>query len=238
MTHDQIASSLCNQPADALWSLQLRHARTLAPFWEGCIRAFAERCSLPDDKRDKHLAAAGCAFDLMDGWRKGSKLVKARRKEIDSAISFIRNKAIERPVMHLRIAPMARNAAGVLRMLLHVAVRSYKDDDIAELIATSVFELAAVRVMFPFDTGTLVCFHPGHSVPAQSDPIIMMLERAGEETGKTAEVRALLAEAARTGAKVENPEPILLPVNIWSLEYDAGDALLHYMAIQQFHKRS
>src|SRR5580765_3183451 len=151
MTRTEISAALANRTVDELWTLLLRNVQSLQSFWARTVGVFAERCDLPH-KRDFHLAVISAAFKTMDDWRfRRIPHVKARRKEVDSAISFIRNKAIENPVAKLRIAPAARNAASALRVLLTASCHGYKDTDLALLVAAAVYEIAAVRVLFPFD---------------------------------------------------------------------------------------
>jgi hypothetical protein len=150
--------------------LFLRNVRTLLPFWQQTTRIFAERLAVPE-KGEFHLKVIADAFGKMDDWRfRRIPYIKARRKEIDSAISFMRNKAIVKPIYHLRIAPVARNAAGALRMLLTTSCRGYNDEQLPQVIAGALYDIAAVRVLFPFDIGTLTCFHPGPSVSSNVDP--------------------------------------------------------------------
>src|SRR5947207_11777124 len=98
MTRNDIAAALANRTVDELWTLFLRNVQTLQSFWARTVAVFAERCDLRQ-KRDFHLTVISDAFTKMDDWRfRRIPYVKARRKEVDSAISFIRNKAIEKPV--------------------------------------------------------------------------------------------------------------------------------------------
>src|SRR5262245_22662235 len=166
VTHRQLTTALATRSAADLWDALLAHARTLQPFWVGAVEVFAARTSLPDDKRDSYLSIIGGAFDRMDQWRRETaRYVKARRNEIDSAISYLRNKAIETPNRRLRFAPSARNAAGTLRVCLYVSARGYDDTQLPELVGGAVYDLAAVRTLFPFDFGNLMGFHPGHNDP-------------------------------------------------------------------------
>src|SRR5215471_10018734 len=98
VTRHQITTALAGRSPADLWDSLLAHARTLQSFWAGAVAVFAARTSLSDDKRDGYLGVIGSAFDKMDQWRRGTaKYVKARRNDIDPAISYLRNKAIEAP---------------------------------------------------------------------------------------------------------------------------------------------
>lgn len=164
------------------------------------------------------------------------KYVKARRNEIDAAISFLRNKAIEKPICRLRVAPTARNAAGPLRVSLYVATRSYSDEQIPECLSGILFDIAAVRTSFPFDVNNLVGYHPGHDVPPPYDPHVMMLERAAKDLGIEDAVNRLLQEVDRMWQTFDVPAPLTFSEDYWRAEADGADARLHYQAISNFHR--
>jgi hypothetical protein len=238
MTRNRICSELTGRSVDDLWTLFLRHVGTLRPFWEQTTRVFAERLAVPE-KGEFHLKVIADAFGKMDDWRfRRIPLVKARHHEIDSAISFMRNKAIVKPIYRLRIAPVARNAAGALRILLTTSCHGYRDDQLPQLIAGALYDIAAVRVLFPFDFGTLSCFHPKPPLPADADPFVMMLERAGHEIGIAQSVHGLLYEVASIWNSVADPKPLDFPAALWREETDASNALLHYAAVAAFHRKT
>jgi hypothetical protein len=239
VTPQQIAWALATRPADELWKAFLTHVRTLQPFWEGATHLFAERCSLPEKRRDTYLGVIAGAFQKMDDWRLGRvKPVKARRNEIDGAISFLRNKAIERPVCDLRIAPAARNSAGALRALLSTSCHDYDDQQLPEVVASALYDIAAVRTLFPFDFGNLTLFHPGHSVAADIDPFVVMLERAGKEIGIEGAVESLTREVTRMWDQFHIPAPLVFTDGYWSVRGGDADSRLHYAAIALFHRQS
>ena len=115
---------------------------------------------------------------------------------------------------------------------------SYRDEHLPQLIAAALYDIAAVRVLFPFDFAALNCFHPGHSVPSNVDPFIVMLERAGHEIGIAQSVQGLFNEAASNWNFVDDPKPFDFPPAIWNEETDASNALLHYAAMAAFHKKT
>jgi hypothetical protein len=192
---------------------------------------------LPRDKRDAFLGIIATSFQKMDDWRHGRvKYVNARRKEIDSAISFLRNKAIEKSICGLCIAPAARNATSALRASLYTACPGgYSDQQIPEILAGILYDIAAVRTLFPFDLGTLVCYHPG-DVAAPADPIDIMLERAGKELGFIDAVERLHQEVDRIWITFDTPSPMTFAEGYWQAEGDGADARLHYQAIAEFHR--
>jgi hypothetical protein len=70
VTRQQITTALAGRSPADLWEALVGHARTLQPFWTGAVEVFAARTSLPDEKRDRHFAVIGSAFDKMDQWRR------------------------------------------------------------------------------------------------------------------------------------------------------------------------
>jgi hypothetical protein len=237
MIRNSICNELTGRSVDDLWMLFLRNVRTLLPFWERTTRVFAERLAVPE-KGELHLKVMTDAFGKMDDWRfRRIPYVKACRNEIDSAISFMRNKAIVKPIHGLRIAPVARNAAEALRMLLTTSCHGYRDEQLPQVIADALYDIAAVRVLFPFSFDTLVSFHPGHSVPSDVDPFAVMLERAGKEIGIAPSVQALFDEVASVWNSVDDPKPLNFPSAIWNEETYASNALLHYASVAAFHKK-
>ena len=238
MNSRQITKSLQAQPADALWASLLAHAQTLQPFWERGVRTFAKRSALPREKRDAYLGTIATSFQKMDDWRRGrAKYVQARRNEIDSAISFLRNKAIEKSICGLCIAPAARNAASALRKSLYTACPGgYSDQHIPEILAGILYDIAAVRTLFPFDLGNLAGYHPGHDVPAPADPLVMMLKKAGKELGIIDAVKRLMREVDRIWNTFDTPTPMTFADDYWQAEGDGADARLHYQAIAEFHR--
>ena len=234
VTRNEIASALASWPPDRLWEVFLGHGRTLQPFWSRATSLFAARSGLAAEKRDRHLGAVASAFDRMDDWRsKRVKYIRARRDEIDSAISFIRNRALDRTIASLRVAPAARNAAGALRGLLTTACHGYRDDQMPELVAAMLYDLAAVRTLFPISFDTLF----GFNFPNQLglDPLAERLRGAANEWGLREEVPALTDDVARLWADIASPRPWELPESVWSEEADALNARAHFAAVKAFH---
>ena len=239
MKRQKITEALATRSPVDLWAALLGHARTLQPFWASAVAIFAGRTSLPDEKRNRYLNVISCSFDKMDEWRCGkTNYVKARRNEIDSAISYLRNKAIEAPNRQLRFAPAARNAAGALRVCLTVSAHGYNDQQLPELVAGVVYEVAAVRTLFPFDFGNLMVFHPGHDNYSEGDVLDVTLHRVGCELGVTAAVDALVAEVERIWESFDTPSPLLVTEGYWTAEGGDADVQLRSAAIAAFHGRN
>ena len=236
VTRTDIASAVASWPVERQWQVLLGHGKTLQPFWSRATSLFAERSELAAEKRDRHLDAIASAFDRMDDWRlKRVKYVRARRDEIDSAISFIRNRALDRTIATLRVAPAARNAAGALRALLTTACHGYRDDQMPELVAPVLYDVAAVRTLFPFSLDTLAGYNFGIREQPGLDPFVESLHRAANEWHIRQQVAALIDDVARLWTDVATPGSWELPVSVWSEEADAMNAQAHFSAVKAFH---
>lgn len=239
MKRQQITTAVATRSPAELWAILLAQARTLEPFWIGAVTVFASRTSLPDAKRDSYLQVIRSAFDKMDDWRNGTaKYVKARRNEIDSAISFLRNKAIETPNRSFRFAPAARNAASALRSCLYISARGYDDKDLPALAAANLYDLAAVRTLFPFDFGNLMIFHPGKTTGTEEDPLDVTLPRASHKLGIGPSVDALIVEVERLWENLKSPPPLKFTADYWTAEGNDANVQLRSASIAAFHNKS
>jgi hypothetical protein len=232
-----IEATLARKQASELWQLIHGQVGSIFPFWIACIEHFSSLTGLDIEKKSSYLKTAKGAFALMDDWRfERTKFVKARRNEIDSAISFVRNAALRHPIASLRAAASARNAAAALRLTLNVSCNGYRDDQLPELLSTVIFDIAAVRVQFPFDFGTLACFHPGYAADTQGhDPFLLMLEKAANKTGRTKELFELFTQVEHIYSSLENP--LEISSTSWFTAIDDSNAHLHYAAQNAFHSR-
>ena len=69
---------------------------------------------------------------------KADNLQKARRREIDSVISFIRNAALTTKVSKYAFAPVCRNLAGILHGALYISIFGYSDEQLPEVLAHDI----------------------------------------------------------------------------------------------------
>lgn len=238
----EIKNGLANLSANEIWDLWLPWAQTLVPFWKGAINAFADKTDLPPARREKYLATLENAFNLMDDWRyERIKYVKARRNEIDSAISFIRNTALDSRVSTLLMSPMSRNAAGVLRKTVYIAARGYRDDQMPLLIAKGIYSLAECRSFFPVDSSTLIPFLPpgkgldGSSEAYSEDNYHLMLELAATRMGIEHDVKRLYEEAGIIWSSFREPVDMVLPDDLWQINTDGMSEDLYYAGMSAFH---
>jgi hypothetical protein len=237
-----IRDALAARPNDHTWSCYLGQVAALQNFYEQTVKTWADRTSLPAEKRERHLTSIGTAFKLMDEWR--NRRVTISRKDdsaIQSAISYIRNQALNRNIAPLRVAPVARNAAGLFRRCLHIATFAYAEDQIPTVVAMGVFDIAEVRSLFPIDTANLVSFLPhGASIHAEGgrlDNWHLMIERGADALGLAQELEALYSEAARVWRAFETPLELVLPTDFWSEPGGDFSAKLHHRSMAHFHGR-
>jgi hypothetical protein len=237
MLRNDITKALADKSPAELWAAMVAHTRTLETFWVSAVGIFADRTSLPVAKRDEYIVVINKTFDTIVQWRSGTaKYVKARRNEIDSAISFLRNKAIELPNRRLRYAPASRNAAGALRVCLTTSAHGYDDKHLPELVAGIVYDVAAVRTLFPFYFGNLMIFPPGENGKSNGDVLDVALQYAGREFGIMHSVNALISEAERIWDTFDMPSPLVFPEGYWVAEGDDADVRLRSAAIATFHR--
>ena len=117
-----IRDHLALQDPDNAYFQYSKWAKTLLVFWERAISVISERSGFNQQNLAKHLEVSKNAFELMDSWRSGeTKIVKTRRREIDSAISYIRNGALTKNVSDQVFSPVCRNATSALRACLQLA---------------------------------------------------------------------------------------------------------------------
>ena len=235
VSRGEMRRALLARPPDDVWRSVLGWTRTLEPFWLQAIDRFAVVAAVRDERRERLKAAAEVAFDRMDDWWHGSTMVKARRNEIDSAISLLYNTALHGAVAHLIQAPTARHVAIALRGCLHLASGSYSRDQMPTVVAAAVYDWACCRTMFPGDPAVLLRHVPSEILdggPAPFDEHHHLFVDPATRFGLRREADAVLAEAARIWARFDDPEPWRLPGDIWTRPYvspgrtgDAGQGL-------------
>ena len=170
MTIIEVRDALQKEDPNELFKLHHAWVSTLIPFWRQAVIRIAELTHTPIDRRDKHLRVIGQSMTLMSAWRlKQITYIKARRREIDSAISFIRNAALTTKVSKYTFAPVCRNLAGILRGALRISTFSYSDEQGPEVLAHHIYDIATCHTLFPFDTSDFVCFLSGEG-STQTEP--------------------------------------------------------------------
>lgn len=238
---------LSDRPPEDVWRAVLGWTTTLGPFWLEAIRRFAPVAGLADEKRDRHLTAAEGAFDKMDAWWSGrTKLVKARRNEIDSAISFVWNTALRTELRGLVQAPVARHVGPALRQCLYVATGAYGPADVPPLAAALVYRWAECRTLFPGDSSVLLQHIPHEERPVEPGPVgpdyadehHLLYGTPADRFGLRAEADRVCAEARRIWERFDEPEPWDLPADLWTRRDGGLYQDMHFGEQRAFHERN
>jgi hypothetical protein len=215
-TRGAMRVALAGRPVEEVWPAVFGWTVELGPFWLAAIDHFAAATALPAARHDRYRAAAGAAFERMDDWWHGRvKLVKARRAEIDSAISFIRNTALDGRVRDLPAAPVARHVASGLRACLHLAAGSYTREQLPSVTAGLVYTWAECRTLFPGDSAALLQHVPADQLDG-FDQHQRLYGAPADRFGLRAEADAVCAEARRIWAGFDRPLRWDLPEGLWT----------------------
>lgn len=238
----EIRDALMQRPMAEVWSGYIAEVRCFEQLWICITENWAERVELPDAKRDKHRTAIHGAFNLMDDWRhRRIKHIKARRNEIDSAISFVRNTAIDSRVSTLAVAPVARNLAALLRHILYISVHGFDDRQIPGLVAREIYLSALIRTWFPIDESNLISFLPAGLSLATSDTDLdhyhVMLAKAAVALGMNEEVGMINRTAATVWESFGSPLQIDLSEIDWNSHGGELSMKLYYEDMKAFHNR-
>ena len=236
----QMRAAFEKEEPDALYLSYLGWVQTLIPFWKQAAARIAELNGTADEKRDNHLRAIDNSLQLLQAWRfKKIKYVQARRKEIDSAISFIRNGALTQRACRYTFAPVCRNLASILRSFLYVSTFGYSDEQLPTVFAQKIYGIALCHTLFPFDTGDFVYYLPREKSihtddPADLDNWHLMMS----EAGKALNIAELTKEVDNQACKIyENyrvPFEWKYDEGIWDLEFENVSKRLHYAGLRAF----
>lgn len=231
----EIRDTLAVRDRDETYFYFSAWVKTLLPFWKKAIVQIAEQTGFFKHKSTQHLNVAQAAFELMDGWRSGEvKMVKARRSEIDSSISYIRNGAMLSAISDIAYAPICRNAASALRACLNLAAGSYSDEQLPGVIAQQIYSIAAVKTLFPVDDSNLIGYLPGKVTihggnnPKDLDNYHLMFQLAAKQLDISEQVKAMNEEAAIIWQDFKSPTGWNIPDLIWTEKTDALSNKLYY----------
>lgn len=242
MTITEVRDALQKEDPHELFKLHHAWVSTLIPFWRQAVTRIVELTGTSTDRRDKHLRAIEQSITLLPAWRsKQITYVKARRREIDSAISFIRNAALTNPVSKYAFAPVCRNLAGILRHSLSISTFGYSDEQLPDVLAHDIYNLATCHTLFPFDTSDFVCFLSGKGSP-QTDGSTgenwhLMMDSAGEVLGIRPLIKAVDQQARLIWESYSAPFAWVYDEAIWTQEVPSLFKELYYIAQRAFHQR-
>lgn len=236
MTIIEVRDVLRKEEPNELFKLHHAWVSTLIPFWRQAVIRIAELTDTPTDRRDKHLRVIEQSMTLMSAWRfKQITYIKARRREIDSAISFIRNAALTNKVSKYAFAPVCRNLAGILRGALYISTFGYSDEQVPEVLAHHIYDLATCHTLFPFDTSDFVSFLSGEGTPGENWHI--MMDRAGEVLDIRPLIEAVDQQASLIWDSYSAPFAWGYDEAVWTREIPPLSKDLHYIAQRAFYQR-
>ena len=242
MTITEVRDTLKKEDPYELFKLHHAWVSTLIPFWRQAVIRVAERTDTPTDRRDKHLRAIEQAMTLLPAWRSRQIVyIKARHREIDSAISFIFNAALTNKVSKYAFAPVCRNLTGILRVALHISTFGYSDKQLPDVLAHGIYDIATCHTLFPFDTSDFVCFLSGEG-STQTDRSTgenwhLMMNRAVEILGIRPLIEAVDQQASLIWESYSAPFAWVYDEAIWTREVPSLFKELYYIAQRAFHQR-
>ena len=242
MTIIEVRDALQKEDPNELFKLHHAWVSTLIPFWRQAVIRIAELTDTPTDRRDKLLSVIDQSMTLQSAWRsKQITYIKARRREIDSAISFIWNAALTNKVSKYAFAPVCRNLTGILRGALYMSTFGYSDEQLPDVLAHGIYDLATCHTLFPFDTSDFVCLLSGEG-STQADGFTgenwhLMMDRAGEVLGIRPLIEAIDQQASLIWDSYSVPFAWVYDEAIWTREILNLFKELHYIAQRAFHQR-
>ena len=236
----QMRAAFEKEEPNALYLSYLGWVKTLIPFWRQAAARIAELNGTTDEKRDKRLRSIDSSLQLLQAWRfKKIKYVQARRKEIDSAISFIRNGALTQQVSRYAFAPVCRNLAGILRSFLYVSTFGYSDEQLPTVFAQKIYGIALCHTLFPFDTGDFVYYLPREKSihtddPADLDNWHLMMSEAGKALNIAELIKEVNEQARKIYENYKTPFEWKYDEGEWNLEFENVSKRLHYAGLRAF----
>ena len=229
MTITEVRDALQKEYTQELVKLHHAWVSTLIPFWRQAVIRIAELTGTPTDRRDKHWRSKQIAY------------IKARHREIDSAISFIRNAALTNKVSKYAFAPVCRNLTSILRVALYISTFGYSDKQLPDVLAHDIYKIATCHTLFPFDTSDFVCLlSDERSTQTDGNTGVnwhLMMDRAGEVLGIRPLIKAVDQQARLIWESYSAPFAWVYDEAIWTQEVPSLFKELYYIAQRAFHQR-
>ncbi len=219
------------------WAQYTGVLRTFEPFWQQSIEHLGNLIETPKQQVQDHRTAASTAFDLFGDWYlQRAPIVKARRNDIDGAISFIRNSALRTEVSHRTGAAMSRNLAAVLRPALTMATHGYNTQVYPRTMTGGLLTLAAVKSQFPVSISDLV---EQFSVPNQSplddiDQLWEILRRAAAHYGLEKNLEFLEQTLIALWQQLAQPQQWEAPSEVWAAHSNSLFMKAHTDSVRAF----
>ncbi|MFT3899252.1 MAG: hypothetical protein QM728_03280 [Gordonia sp. (in: high G+C Gram-positive bacteria)] len=212
-----IERAVADWPEEQRYEAMVRWTARYLPLWHDAFARYADDVDLAPDKRELFTARMTELIERCADIRRGERVVKARIKETESAISALSNGAA-RHYAAQPWNPQIRTAALTARHLLRAA----EEGADAEKLAAGVYSWAEIESGFPGDSSSLLQalttaeraaaghgFYDGHH---------LLYGRPCQQAGLAAEGRAVYASVARIMADLgADPGPFPTPEGFWTL---------------------
>jgi hypothetical protein len=211
---------LKDKNVDKVFDIYFEWVKTLYPFWIKSVSLMSDILATDKIKVEKHIAVINNSFDLMKKWRYNEvKYIHKRRSEIDSAISFIRNHALDKKISIYWFAPICRNVASILRACLYISTHGYSDEQIPEVIAIDLYAMASIRIFLPFHTTDFVYLLPANAnIRENVDNIHLQYEIAGKKFKIEGQIELINEMADKIWENRLFPLELKIPEEIWTKE--------------------
>lgn len=228
---------------DEIFFLQINQMNAYLPLFERFINTFSDKTKIDENKRAKYLKPLPMILEYMDSWHfQKIKYVKARRNEIESSISFIRNSALDKRVSSLRIAGVARNLASYLRSTMRVCGQEYKPsfEQLSTSFVRATFNLSVVTELFPIDATNIFYiyledFKPSRSEIESVDSAQIMFELVSNKYGFSEEVDKINETLKNIWTQRESLRIYEPDESAWCEDWGDVNNSLHYSFQRAFH---
>lgn len=222
---------------DELFRIRLTWTARYLPIWYATYDQVADAGGWDEVKRARHRDAMDNALARISGWWQGEKMVQARRKEIESAVSVMTHFA---PGLCPRApwVPQARLAALQVRYLL-AFIHDRNSDFCVAQSTTSVYDWGELEAWWPGDSGALYGMIPANLHRSEGpESAVLVYTDAARAAGIEAQGRAVV-EAVHRIVDTLGEDPGPFPVE-GILGQGAGDELRQQQRARQygdFHAR-
>lgn len=218
---------------DELFRIRRMWVARYLPIWHALYDDVATAAAWDEKKRAKHVDAMTHSLERIEGWWNGERLVKARRAEIESAVSVMTHFAPQfcpgAPWL-----PQARLAALTMRHLLAFIYDRHSDFCNIQS-AHEVYNWAELEAWWPPDTASMYGTLPPEVLRADRDAaLVMVYTVVAERVGLAEEGRAVVDAAHRIVDTLgEDPGPF--PVAELATR-GAGNALFEEQRAQAYRE--
>ncbi|WP_088656095.1 hypothetical protein [Geofilum rhodophaeum] len=226
------------------WDDYIKWVETLSPLWVGLIEKTAELLDTPPEKVEKFKSVISTAFEnLNDWWYEKKPLVKVRRKEIDSAISFIFQNARNNLIKDYLISVISLNLTSILRSTLTISVHGYRKENINLILAKNLCSMGEVRTFFKFETNNFISYLPygkgldGSSKEYSEDNYHLMMSIGAEKLKCVEDIVSINNEVFKIWTSFKNPIELKIPDDIWIRKIGNLNSQLYKKNRDDFYNR-